>query len=65
MKTKSMIKILGELQTLKKSLPINYDTSIIFRYDKSNIQYASFFVVGPKDTPYHNGIFEFSYEISW
>ena len=38
-KTKSMIRILGELQTLKKSLPINYDTSIIFRYDKSNIQY--------------------------
>lgn len=58
-KTKSMIRILGELQTLKKSLPINYDTSIILRYDKSNIQYASFFVVGPKDTPYHNGIFEF------
>lgn len=59
MKTKSMIRILGEFQTLKKSLPINYDTSIILRYDKSNIQYASFFIVGPKDTPYHNGIFEF------
>ena len=58
-KTKSMIRILGEFQTLKKSLPINYDTSIIFRYNKNNIQYASFFVIGPKDTPYHNGIFEF------
>ena len=58
-KTKSMIRILGELQTLKKSLPVNEDTSIILRYNKSNIQYASFFITGPKDTPYHNGIFEF------
>ena len=56
---KSMIRIMSENSSLKNSLPINWDTSILMRINKTNINYASFFVVGPEGTPYHNGIFEF------
>tara|TARA_B100000768_G_C11282305_1_gene379370 strand:+ start:2845 stop:5004 length:2160 start_codon:yes stop_codon:yes gene_type:complete len=56
---KSMIRIMSEISSLKNSLPINWDTSILMRINKSNINYTSFFVIGPEGTPYHNGIFEF------
>jgi ubiquitin-protein ligase len=56
----SMVRIMSEIQGFKKNLPVDWDTSIIFRYSKKNIQSCSFYVIGPKDTPYHNGIFEFN-----
>jgi ubiquitin-protein ligase len=56
----SMVRIMSEIQGFKKNLPVDWDTSILFRYSKKNIQSCSFYVIGPKDTPYHNGIFEFN-----
>jgi len=56
---KSMLRIITETSSLKKSLPNNWDSSILLRISKTNINIISFIITGPKDTPYHNGIFEF------
>jgi len=55
---KNIIRIVSEISSLKSNLPINYDSSIVLRTCE-NIQCISFLIIGPKDTPYHNGIFEF------
>ena len=54
-----MMRIGSELSTLKNSLPTSWDTSIIVRVPEDNMTKISFVIVGPIDTPYHNGIFEF------
>lgn len=56
---KSIIRIVSELSSMKNNLPINWDTSIVFRTSKTNINFVSFMISGPKDTPYENGLFEF------
>jgi len=55
---KTLIRIMSEISSLKKNLPVSWDSSIILRTCE-NIQFLSFVIVGPKNTPYHNGIFEF------
>ena len=56
---KSKLRILTETTSLRKSLPNNWDSSILLRVSNTNINMISFVIIGPKDTPYHNGIFEF------
>ena len=56
---KTMMRIGSELSTLKNSLPTSWDTSIIVRVPEDNMTKISFVIVGPVDTPYHNGVFEF------
>ena len=56
---KSIMRIVSEISSLKKNLPINWDTSIVFRTSKTNLNFVSFMISGPKDTPYENGLFEF------
>ena len=56
---KAMIRIMTENQSLRSSLPVNWDTSILMRISNDCINYSSIFIVGPEGTPYHNGIFEF------
>ncbi len=56
---KTIMRIMGEMSSLKKDLPINWDSSIIMRICPTNTNLLSFIIVGPKDTPYHNGLFEF------
>ena len=56
---KSTMRILTETASLRKSLPNNWDSSILLRVSNTNINMISFVIIGPKDTPYHNGIFEF------
>lgn len=56
---KTIVNIISELSSLKKNLPIHWDTSVVFRTSKKNINYVSFIISGPKDTPYSNGLFEF------
>ncbi len=56
---KTIMRIMSELSSLKKDLPINWDSSIVMRISKTNTNLISFIIVGPKDTPYHNGLFEF------
>jgi baculoviral IAP repeat-containing protein 6 len=50
---------MGEMSSLKKDLPINWDSSIIMRICPTNTNILSFIIIGPKDTPYYNGLFEF------
>lgn len=52
-------RIMSELNTLQSSLPNYWDTTIIFRSSDEEFYKFSFVITGPKDTPYHNGIFEF------
>lgn len=56
---KSIVRISSEVSSLKTNLPNNWDTSVIFRTSSNNINLITFIITGPKDTPYHNGIFEF------
>ncbi len=56
---KSIMRIMSELASLKKDLPINWDSSVLLRIIPSNTNLITFLITGPKDTPYHNGIFEF------
>lgn len=56
---KTILRISSELSSLKKNLPTNWDTSVIFKGSQKNINIFTFIITGPKDTPYHNGIFEF------
>jgi ubiquitin-protein ligase len=53
------MRIMSELSSLKKDLPINWDSSVVMRIIPTNTNMISFIISGPKDTPYHNGLFEF------
>ena len=59
MKSQTTMRILSEFSSLKKNMPINWDSSILMRICKTNLNLITFLIVGPKDTPYHNGLFEF------
>jgi len=59
MDSKSTMRILSEISTFKKSLPLNWESTIWTRVSKKSLHVFSFFISGPKDTPYENGIFEF------
>ena len=56
---KSLMRISSEFSSLRKNLPNNWDTSIVVRACSDNLNIFSFIITGPKDTPYHNGIYEF------
>ena len=50
-----MARIMKEIATLQSSLP----DGIFFRYAASRPDIMKVLIVGPKDTPYENGLFEF------
>ena len=52
-------RIIREFSSLKKSLPFNYDSSIFFKYDETNMKKIKFMIIGPKDTPYQDGCYIF------
>jgi len=56
---KSMMRISSEFSSMRKNLPNNWDTSIIVKASSDNLNIFTFVITGPKDTPYHNGIYEF------
>lgn len=56
---KNLLRLLSEISSLKKNLPNSWDTSCILRVDKKQTNMIKFVITGPKDTPYHNGIYEF------
>jgi len=56
---KSLMRISSEFSSMRKNLPNNWDTSIVVRASSDNLNIFSFVITGPKDTPYHNGIYEF------
>ena len=56
---KSLVRIMSELSSLKKNLPLYWDSSVLIRIIPTNMNLITFLITGPKDTPYHNGLFEF------
>jgi len=52
-------RIIREFSSLQKSLPFNYDSSIFFKYDETNMNKVKFMIIGPKDTPYQDGCYIF------
>ena len=52
-------RMIKEVSTIKSLLPLNWESTIWIRISKTSINVFSFFISGPKDTPYENGIFEF------
>ena len=56
---KNLLRVISEVSSLKKNIPINWDSSCLIRIDKNNTHLIKFIITGPKDTPYHNGIYEF------
>lgn len=56
---KSIMRMLSEISSLKKNLPLNWETSIWLRVSKMNFNILTVLIAGPKNTPYENGLFEF------
>lgn len=59
LESKSILRVMSEISSLRKNLPVNWDSSILMRVPKGNANLITFCIIGPKDTPYHNGVFEF------
>lgn len=55
----ALMRILSEISSFKKDLPLNWESTIWARVPKNNFHLFSFLISGPKDTPYENGLFEF------
>ena len=55
----AIMRILSEISSFKKDLPLNWESTIWTRVPKNNFHLFSFLISGPKDTPYENGLFEF------
>lgn len=56
---KQMMKILQEISSLQKSLPLNEESTVWLRVDKKKLTKLQFMISGPKDTPYQDGLFLF------
>lgn len=52
-------RIAQEISSLKKSLPLNIDSTVWIRWDKVQLNKMQFMISGPKDTPYQDGLFLF------
>jgi baculoviral IAP repeat-containing protein 6 len=53
------MRIISEISTFKTGLPLNWETTSFVRVSKKVLNVFSFYITGPKDTPYENGLFEF------
>jgi ubiquitin-protein ligase len=56
---KSLMRILSEISSFKRGLPLNWESTIWIRISRTNVNLFTFLISGPKDTPYENGLFEF------
>ena len=56
---KSIFRISSDFSSFRQNLPATWDSSIIVKVNPNSLNVFSFIITGPKDTPYHNGIFEF------
>lgn len=52
-------RIMKELRTLRRALPLNASSSVFLRYDKKRIHVVQALITGPTDTPYDSGCFLF------
>ena len=56
---KSIKQITKELVSHSKSLPLEPESSIFYRYNSTNLKYHEFIIAGPEGTPYDSGCFLF------
>lgn len=56
---KRMMYITKEIASLSTSLPLEWESSIHVRVDSSRMDLLKALIVGPKGTPYQNGVFVF------
>lgn len=52
-------RLAQEAVTLSSSLPLSYSSSVFLRTDTDRLDIMKVLIVGPEDTPYANGLFEF------
>lgn len=52
-------KITMEVTNFRKNLPVNWGSTIFVRISQKNLNLFSFWITGPKDTPYENMFMEF------
>ena len=56
---KRLKRLAQEAVTLSTSLPLSYSSSVFLRTDTDRLDIMKVMIVGPEDTPYANGLFEF------
>jgi ubiquitin-protein ligase len=57
---KNMVKqLLGEIISHSHNLPIDFKSSIFYRYYEDNLKFHEFIITGPIGTPYDSGCFLF------
>jgi len=56
---KQMIRLAQDISALKNSMPLNKESTVWIRWDKTNLTKMQFIISGPKDTPYQDGLFLF------
>ncbi len=54
-----VVRVASEMSDLTASLPIEHASSIFVRCDESRMDVLKALIIGPEDTPYENGCFEF------
>lgn len=55
----TMRQISKELLSHSKSMPLEFASSIFYRYKPSDIRFHEFIITGPEGTPYDSGLFHF------
>jgi ubiquitin-protein ligase len=55
----SMSIISKEILSHTKSLPLEYGSSIFYRFNPDDLRYHEFMIAGPEGTPYDSGCFHF------
>ncbi|KAH7823949.1 putative Baculoviral IAP repeat-containing protein 6 [Monocercomonoides exilis] len=54
-----MRRIMNELSSLHSTLPLQWESSVFVVVDTASSQLVKAMIVGPRDTPYEAGLFEF------
>lgn len=57
-------RLAREFSSMKKNLPVFFESSIFFRVDEKNTRCLKVMITGPDDTPYDSGIFMFDVYIT-
>eukprot|EP01116_Phalansterium_solitarium_P017677 TRINITY_DN4413_c0_g1_i2.p1 TRINITY_DN4413_c0_g1~~TRINITY_DN4413_c0_g1_i2.p1 ORF type:complete len:883 (+),score=181.75 TRINITY_DN4413_c0_g1_i2:114-2762(+) len=53
------LRLAQEHSSFVTSLPLSYDSSVFVRTDDDRMDFISFVITGPKDSPYESGVFAF------
>jgi baculoviral IAP repeat-containing protein 6 len=52
-------KIMLEITNFRKNLPVNWGSTVFVRISQKNLNLFTFWITGPKDTPYENMFMEY------